>query len=99
VVDTPIINVSISSVVQDLETTVGGVQAAIALEALALAAFILIGSNVGDLVDASARVLALLGYAIGAAAMTLAQNLFAIVVFWPSPAVLAPRYCSRPCNP
>jgi hypothetical protein len=29
--------------------------------------------------------LALLGYAIGAAAMTLAQNLFAIVVFWPSP--------------
>jgi hypothetical protein len=55
VIDTAIINVSISSVVQDLESTVCGVQSAIALEALVSKAFILIGSNVGDLVDASAR--------------------------------------------
>jgi hypothetical protein len=38
-------NVSISSVVQDLDTTVSGVQPAIALEALVSAAFILIGSR------------------------------------------------------
>ena len=41
VVDTSIMNVSISAVVQDLGTTVSGVQSAIALEALVSAAFIL----------------------------------------------------------
>src|SRR5687768_17283513 len=83
VVDTSIMNVSISAVVRDLETTVSGVQSAIALEALVSAAFILIGSKVGDLIGRKrAYVLGLLGYAIGATAMTLAQNLFAIIVFW-----------------
>ena len=83
VVDTSIMNVSISSVVRDLGTTVSGVQGAIALEALVSAAFILIGSKVGDLFGRKrAYVLGLLGYAIGAAAMTLAQNLIAIVLFW-----------------
>ena len=43
-------NVSISAVVDDLDTTVSGVQSAIALEALVSAAFILIGSKVGDLI-------------------------------------------------
>jgi EmrB/QacA subfamily drug resistance transporter len=83
VVDTSIMNVSISAVVHDLETTVSGVQSAIALEALVSAAFILIGSKVGDLIGRKrAYVLGLLGYAIGAAAMTLAQNLLAIIIFW-----------------
>jgi EmrB/QacA subfamily drug resistance transporter len=83
VVDTSIMNVSISSVVRDLGTTVSGVQGAIALEALVSAAFILIGSKIGDLFGRKrAYVMGLLGYAIGAAAMTVAQNLFAIVVFW-----------------
>jgi EmrB/QacA subfamily drug resistance transporter len=83
VVDTSIMNVSISAVVRDLDTTVSGVQGAIALEALVSAAFILIGSKVGDLIGRKrAYVLGLIGYAIGAAAMTLAQNLIAIVVFW-----------------
>jgi MFS family permease len=49
VVDTSLMNVSISAVVDDLGTTVSGVQSAIALEALVSAAFILIGSKVGDL--------------------------------------------------
>src|SRR5262245_258339 len=49
VVDTSLMNVSIAAVVRDLGTTVSGVQAAIALEALVSAAFILIGSKVGDL--------------------------------------------------
>ena len=83
VVDTSIMNVSISAVVRDLETTVSGVQSAIALEALVSAAFILIGSKVGDLIGRKrAYVLGLLGYAIGATAMTLAQGLLAIIVFW-----------------
>ena len=53
VVDTSLMNVSISAVVRDLDTTVSGVQATIALEALVSAAFILIGSKVGDLIGRS----------------------------------------------
>ncbi|WP_138998465.1 MFS transporter [Rhodococcus zopfii] len=83
VVDTSLMNVSISSVVRDLDTTVSGVQSAIALEALVSAAFILIGSKIGDLIGRRrAYVLGLLGYATGAAAMALAQSLTAVIVFW-----------------
>jgi EmrB/QacA subfamily drug resistance transporter len=83
VVDTSLMNVSISSVVRDLDTTVSGVQSAIALEALVSAAFILISSKVGDLIGRKrAYVLGLLGYAIGALAMVLAQGLVAIIIFW-----------------
>ena len=83
VVDTSLMNVSIASVVRDLDTTVSGVQSAIALEALVSAAFILIGSKVGDLIGRKlAYMLGLLGYAIGALAMALAQSLAAIIVFW-----------------
>ena len=83
VVDTSLMNVSIAAVVRDLDTTVSGVQSAIALEALVSAAFILIGSKVGDLIGRKkAYVLGLLGYAVGALAMTLAQGLTAIIIFW-----------------
>ncbi|MPV90190.1 MFS transporter, partial [Georgenia ruanii] len=83
VVDTTIMNVSISAVSQSLGTTVSSVQSAIALEALVSAAFILINSKVGDLIGRKrAYVLGLLAYAIGALAMTLAQNVIAVVIFW-----------------
>jgi EmrB/QacA subfamily drug resistance transporter len=83
VVDTSLMNVSIAAVIQDLETTASGVQSAIALEALVSAAFILIGGKVGDLIGRRrAYMLGLLGYAVGAAAMTVAQSLTAIIVFW-----------------
>jgi MFS family permease len=83
VVDTSLMNVSIARVVDDLNTTVSSVQGAIALEALVSAAFILIGSKVGDLIGRKrAFVLGLLGYALGALAMVLAQSITAIVVFW-----------------
>ena len=83
VVDTSLMNVSISAVVEDLDTTASGVQSAIALEALVSAAFILINSKVGDLIGRKrAYVLGLLAYAVGALAMTLAQSLTAVVIFW-----------------
>ena len=83
VVDTSLMNVSISAVVQDLDTTVSGVQGAIALEALVSAAFILIGGKTGDLIGRKlAYILGLLGYAVGAIAMVFAQDLTAIIVFW-----------------
>src|SRR3954453_12031782 len=83
VVDTSLMNVSISKVVEDVDTTVSGIQGAIALEALVSAAFILIGSKVGDLIGRKrAFILGLSGYAIGALAMMLAQGLTAIIIFW-----------------
>ncbi|KQP01485.1 MFS transporter [Leifsonia sp. Leaf264] len=83
VVDTSLMNVSISAVVHDLGATASGVQGAIALEALVSAAFILIGGKTGDLIGRKlAYILGLLGYAIGAIAMTLATSLTAVIVFW-----------------
>ena len=83
VVDTSLMNVSISAVVRDLDTTASGVQSAIALEALVSAAFILIGSKIGDLIGRKrAYVIGLLGYAVGALSMTLSQSLVPIVIFW-----------------
>src|SRR3954466_14663420 len=83
VVDTSLMNVSISSVVRDLDTTVSGVQSAIALEALVSAAFILIGSKIGDLFGRKrAYILGLCGYAVGATAMVFAQSLTAVIIFW-----------------
>ncbi|MET4639526.1 MFS transporter [Mycetocola sp. 2940] len=83
VVDTSIMNVSISAVVEDIDTTVSGLQGAIALEALVSAAFILMSSKVGDLIGRKrAYVIGLLCYAVGAIAMTLAQSLIPIIIFW-----------------
>jgi MFS family permease len=83
VIDTSLMNVSISSVVSDLHTTVSGVQSAIALEALVSATFILVGSKIGDFIGRrKAYILGLLGYGLGAIAMTLTQNLLSIIVFW-----------------
>jgi MFS family permease len=83
VVDTSLMNVSISAVVHDLGTTVSGVQSAIALEALVSASFILIGSKVADLIGRKrAYVLGLLGYALGALAMALSQGLTVVIVCW-----------------
>ena len=83
VVDTSIMNVSISAVVKDIGSTVSGLQSAIALEALVSAAFILIGGKIGDLIGRKrAYVIGLVCYAIGAVAMTMAQSLLPIIIFW-----------------
>src|SRR3954470_20422106 len=83
VVDTSVMNVSISAVVHDLHTTASDVQSAVAVEALVSAAFILIGSKVADLIGRKrAYVIGLLAYATGALAMALAQSIVAVFVFW-----------------
>jgi EmrB/QacA subfamily drug resistance transporter len=83
VIDTSLMNVSISAVVEDLDTTVSGVQSAIAIEALVSGAFILIGSKIGDLFGRKrAYVGGLLLYVSGALAMTVAQSLAPIIIFW-----------------
>ena len=83
VVDTSLMNVSISAVVHDLDTTASGVQSAIALEALVSAAFILIGGKIGDLIGRKrAFIIGLVCYAAGALSMVLSQTLLPIVIFW-----------------
>jgi EmrB/QacA subfamily drug resistance transporter len=83
VVDTSLMNVSISAVVHDLDTTASGVQSAIALEALVSAAFILIGGKIGDLIGRKrAFIIGLVCYAAGALSMVLSQTLVPIVIFW-----------------
>ena len=83
VVDTSLMNVSIAAVVEDIDATVSGVQSAIALEALVSAAFILIGGKVADLIGRKrAYLLGLCAYGVGAIAMTLAQSLVPVIVFW-----------------
>ena len=83
VVDTSIMNVSITAVASDLDTSVSSIQSAIALEALVSAAFILINSKLGDIMGRKrAYVLGLLGYAVGALAMTVTQSISTIVIFW-----------------
>src|SRR5215216_1326643 len=83
VIDTSMMNVSISAVVKDLGTTVSAVQSAIALEALVSAAFILINSKIGDLIGRKrAYVLGLLAYALGALTMALTQSLVPVIIFW-----------------
>ena len=83
VIDTSLMNVSISAVVEDLDTTVSGVQSAVAIEALVSAAFILIGSKIGDLFGRKrAYVLGLLLYVSGALTMVVTQSLGPVIVFW-----------------
>jgi EmrB/QacA subfamily drug resistance transporter len=83
VVDTSIMNVSITAVARDLDVSVSTVQSAIALEALVSAAFILINSKLGDIMGRKkAYVVGLFAYALGALAMTLTQEMVFVVVFW-----------------
>ena len=99
VVDTSLMNVSISAVVHDLDTTASGVQSAIALEALVSAAFILIGSKIADLIGRKrAYVLGLLAYAVGALSMTLSQSLVPIIIFWAIVGGSAPRSSCLRCS-
>jgi hypothetical protein len=49
VLDSSVMNVSISQIVADLDTTIGGVQLAITAYTLVMAAFMLVGAKLGDI--------------------------------------------------
>ncbi len=49
VLDSSVMNVAISQIVADLDTTIQGVQLAITLYTLVMAAFILVGAKIGDI--------------------------------------------------
>src|SRR6201985_613710 len=83
VVDTSLMNVSISAVVHDLHTTARGGHGPTAPEALVRAVLIRTGSKSADLIGRKrAYVIGLLAYAAGALSMVFSQSLTPIIIFW-----------------
>ncbi|MCX6389310.1 MAG: MFS transporter [Solirubrobacterales bacterium] len=83
VLDTTVMNVSISAVVKDLDTTVAGVQLAITAYALVMAAFMLTGGRIGDKVGRRRAFAIGLGiYGVGSLITSLAPNLGVLLIGW-----------------
>lgn len=82
-IDTTFMNVSISTLVQDLHTTVTGVQSAIAFYALVMAAFMIAGAKFGDIIGRKrAFIIGLCIYGVGTTITSLAWSLPVFVVGW-----------------
>ena len=83
VLDTTVMNVSISQIVEDLNTTVVGLQTAITVYTLVMAAFMLIGGKLGDKWGARrAYAIGLLIYGAGSLTTALSPNLAVLLVGW-----------------
>ncbi|MFO7662674.1 MAG: MFS transporter [Chloroflexota bacterium] len=83
VIDTTIINVSISALVDDLNTTVSGVQSAISIYALVMAAFILIGGKWADIIGKKRTFLiGTVIFGIGTTIASFAQSLGVLILGW-----------------
>lgn len=83
VLDTSVMNVSISQLVEDFDTEVTAIQAVITLYALVMAAFMIIGGRLGDIFGR--RRLFLLGlvvYGIGSALTAVAPTLGVLTLGW-----------------
>lgn len=83
VLDTTVMNVSISQIVEDLNTTVVGLQTAITVYTLVMAAFMLIGGKLGDKWGARrAYAIGLLIYGAGSLTTALSPSLAVLLVGW-----------------
>src|SRR3954471_18611458 len=83
VLDNTIMNVSISALVEDLNTTVSGVQSAIALNALMMAAFVLFGGKLADIVGMKKTFMAgVFLYIAGSLAASFSGNLAVFILGW-----------------
>ncbi len=83
VLDTTVMNVSISAVVEDLHTTIGGVQLAITSYALVMGAFMMTGGRLGDLLGRrKAFAIGLLIYGAGSLTTALSPNLPVLLIGW-----------------
>jgi MFS family permease len=83
VIDNTIMNVSISALVADLGTTVSGVQAAIALNALMMAAFVLMGGKLADIIGMKRTfVLGAVIYVCGSLLASFSNNLSVFIIGW-----------------
>jgi len=83
VLDNTIMNVSISALVEDLNTTVSGVQAAIALNALMMAAFVLMGGKMADILGMKKTFLmGAIIYVAGSLLASFSHNLAIFILGW-----------------
>jgi EmrB/QacA subfamily drug resistance transporter len=83
VIDTTIMNVSISDVVKDLDTEVTKVQAAITVYTLTMSAFMVTGGKLGDLWGSRrAFRIGLVVYGLGTVTTALAPNIVVLMIGW-----------------
>jgi MFS family permease len=83
VLDNTIMNVSISALVKDLHTTVSGVQTAIALNALMMAAFVLMGGKMADIIGMKRTFfLGAVIYVAGSLLASLSNTLTIFILGW-----------------
>jgi MFS family permease len=83
VLDSSVMNVAISQIVEDLDTTIQGVQTAITLYTLVMAAFMLLGAKVGDILGTNrAFAIGLAIYGVGSLTTALSPNLAVLLVGW-----------------
>lgn len=83
VLDTTVMNVSITQVAADLNTTVVGLQTAITMYTLVMAAFMLLGGKLGDRWGAKrAFIIGLLVYGLGSMTTALSRSLGMLLVGW-----------------
>jgi MFS family permease len=83
VLDSSVMNVAISQIVADLDTTIQGVQSAITLYTLVMAAFMLLGAKLGDILGRNrAFAIGLAIYGVGSLTTALSPNLAVLLVGW-----------------
>jgi MFS family permease len=83
VLDSSVMNVAISQIVEDLDTTIQGVQTAITLYTLVMAAFMLLGAKLGDILGRNrAFAIGLMIYGLGSLTTALSPNLGVLLVGW-----------------
>jgi MFS family permease len=83
VLDSSVMNVAISQIVEDLDTSIQGVQTAITLYTLVMAAFMLLGAKLGDILGRNRAFAIGLGiYGVGSLTTALSPNLAVLLVGW-----------------
>ena len=82
-IDMTMMNVSISALVRDLGTTVSGIQLAIALYTLVMAAFMIVGAKMADIWGTKkVFMVGLAIYGVGTALATISPNLIILIIGW-----------------
>ncbi|MEX1142845.1 MAG: MFS transporter [Thermoleophilaceae bacterium] len=83
VLDSSVMNVSISQIVADLDTTIEGVQLAITAYTLVMAALMLAGAKLGDILGRDRTfAIGLAIYGVGSLTTALSPNLTVLLVGW-----------------
>jgi EmrB/QacA subfamily drug resistance transporter len=83
VLDSSVMNVSISQIVADLDTTIQGVQLAITAYTLVMAALMLAGAKLGDILGRDRTfALGLAIYGLGSLTTALSPNLTVLLIGW-----------------